>query len=83
MKVELVVKGIIFDEQQKRILLLKRSDKEDIGIGTWEGVGGAVEEGESLEEALCREIQEEAGLSVKVDKLAYVSYVGTLIIIVY
>ena len=83
MKVELVVKGIIFDEQRKKILLLKRSEREDIGVGTWEGVGGTVEAGESLEEALRREIREEAGISVEVENLAYVSYVGTMIILVY
>lgn len=83
MKVELVVKGIIFDKKRKKILLLKRSEREDIGVGTWEGVGGTVEAGESLEEALHREIREEAGLSVEVGNLAYVSYVGTMIILVY
>lgn len=83
MKVELVVKGIIFDEQRKKVLLLKRSEGEDIGVGTWENAGGKVEAGESLEDALSREIREEAGLSVNVGDLAYVSYVGTMIILVY
>lgn len=83
MKVELVVKGIIYDKQQKKVLLLKRSDREDIGIGTWENAGGAVEPGESLEEALRREIREEAGLLVSVGELAYVSYVDSMIILVY
>lgn len=83
MKVELVVKGIIFDEQRKKVLLLKRSENEDIGVGTWENIGGAVEVGESLEEALHREILEEAGLSVTVGDLAYVSYVDSMIILVY
>lgn len=83
MKVELVVKGIIVDEQRKKVLLLKRSEREDIGIGTWENVGGGVEPGESLEEALVREVREEAGLIVDVGKLAYVSYVGSMIILVY
>ena len=83
MKVELVVKGIIYDELQKKVLLLKRSKAEAIGVGTWEGAGGKVEEGEGLEEALRREILEEAGVLVKVGKLAYVSYVGAMIILVY
>lgn len=81
MKVELVVKGIIFDEQQKKVLLLKRSEGEDIGVGTWENAGGKVEEGESLESALCREIREESGISVSVGDLAYVSYVGDMMIL--
>lgn len=83
MKVELVVKGIIFNEQRKKVLLLKRSEREDIGVGTWENVGGAVETGESLEDALRREIREEAGLSVNVGDLAYVSYMNSMIILVY
>ena len=83
MKVELVVKGIILDEQRKKVLLLKRSEREDIGIGTWENVGGGVEPGESLEEALIREVREEAGLLVEVGNLAYASYVGAMIILVY
>lgn len=83
MKVELVVKGIIFDEQRKKVLLLKRSEREDIGIGTWENVGGAVETGESLEEALHREILEEAGILVNIEKIAYASKVGSMIILVY
>ena len=83
MKVELVVKGIIIDKIQKKILLLKRSRGEDIGIGTWENAGGKVEPGESLEEALRREIREEAGLSVTVGELAYASYVSDMIILVY
>ena len=83
MKVELVVKGIVIDNIQKKILLLKRSRGETIGIGTWENAGGKVEPGESLEEALHREIREEAGISVTVGKLAYASYVADMIILVY
>jgi len=83
MKVELVVKGIVIDNVQKKILLLKRSCEEDIGIGSWENAGGKVEPGESPEEALRREIREEAGLSVTVGKLAYASLVADMIILVY
>lgn len=83
MKVELVVKGIIFDEQHKKILLLKRSEGEHIGVGTWENAGGKVEAGESLEDALRREIMEEAGVSATVEKLAYASYEYDMIILVY
>lgn len=83
MKVELVVKGIVIDNIRKKILLLKRSNEEDIGIGTWENAGGKVEPGESPEKALRREIREEAGLSVTVGKLAYASLVADMIILVY
>lgn len=83
MKVELVVKGIIFDKQYKKILLLKRSEGEHVGVGTWENAGGKVEAGETLESALHREILEEASISVKVEKLAYASYEYDMIILVY
>lgn len=86
MQAELVVKGIILDKDKRKVLLLRRSASEDIGVNTWENAGGKVEMGETLEEALRREIKEEAGLSVKVGKLAYASYVSgekPLIILVY
>jgi ADP-ribose pyrophosphatase YjhB (NUDIX family) len=52
-----------------RILLLN----QDTDNGrTWSLPGGKVEEGESLETALTREIREETGLEVRVGRLLYV-----------
>lgn len=58
------VSGVIFDDEN-RILLLKRSSYED----QWQPnkfalVGGAVEKGENPEKALKREIKEETGINV-------------------
>lgn len=68
-KVVVALKGIVL--HQGRILLLQRSDEDDIGSGTWECVGGKLEFGEDLRESLEREILEEAGISVKAGKLLY------------
>lgn len=48
-----------------RILLLKRADSDEHG-GMWESAGGGIDEGESYEEAVIREVKEETGLDVKV-----------------
>jgi 8-oxo-dGTP diphosphatase len=65
----LVVKGVILNEG--KILIVKRADDDEIGGGTWESVGGKVELGEALEAALVREIKEEVGLHVNVEKILY------------
>ena len=57
------VAGIIFDEKQ-RVLLMKRADN-----GLWGIPSGHVEPGETVEEAIIREVREETGLSVKVNRL--------------
>ncbi len=49
--------------RNKRILLgLKKSG---FGVGRWNGFGGKVESGESIEEAAVRELQEESGIIAK------------------
>ena len=53
----------VFDDQQK-ILLIKRADN-----GMWAVPGGYMESGESLTEACAREVLEETGLNVQVQRL--------------
>ncbi|MCF7866900.1 NUDIX hydrolase [Candidatus Woesearchaeota archaeon] len=48
----------------KKILLAKRSNLEDFP-NTWSIPGGTVDEGESFEAALVREIKEELNLDIK------------------
>lgn len=53
-----------------KLLLHHRDDKPGIAHpGCWAGFGGAVEEGESIEEALRREVLEETGLVVQEPRL--------------
>lgn len=61
----LAVKGIIRRSDGK-ILVLKRSNRDDHKPNVWETVGGGMDQEETPQEALIREIQEEVGLVVEV-----------------
>jgi 8-oxo-dGTP diphosphatase len=54
--------ALIFDEG--RVLLGHRRD-----IDWWNLPGGGMEAGETVDEALCREVREETGLEVEVERL--------------
>lgn len=56
-----VVCGIIFKDDK---VLLTRRKKEKVLGGFWEFAGGKIEDGESNENALKRELKEELGLEV-------------------
>jgi ADP-ribose pyrophosphatase YjhB (NUDIX family) len=60
------VTGILVEDE--RILLVKQSVSSERG---WSLPGGRVEQGETLEEAMVREMEEETGLITKVKKLLY------------
>ncbi len=70
-QIVVAVKGVII--RDGKWLIIKRSDSDDIGAGTWETPGGRVDFGECPEEALVREIQEEVGLDATVDGILYAS----------
>lgn len=63
------VKGLIINKG--KALMVKRSDNDNIGAGTWEMPGGKIEFGEKLEEALTREVKEEVGIDITIEKLLY------------
>lgn len=48
---------------RKGNLVLLAMKKRGFGEGRWNGVGGKVEEGESIEQAMIRETQEEIGVT--------------------
>ncbi|MGQ9921313.1 MAG: NUDIX hydrolase [Desulfobacca sp.] len=56
------VAGIIFRGQE--VLLIRRG--QEPALGEWSLPGGAVEVGETLEEALRREVREETGLDIDI-----------------
>lgn len=68
-KIVVAVKGIIVHNNE--VLIIKRADNDEAGAGIWEFVGGKIEFGEELEYALTREIIEEVGIDVDIEKLLY------------
>ncbi|MEN6356496.1 MAG: NUDIX domain-containing protein [Armatimonadota bacterium] len=65
----LSVKMILKDEHG-RCLLLKRSMDSKNNPGKWDFPGGKVDPGEAFDQALMREVAEETGLKVAIDRLA-------------
>jgi 8-oxo-dGTP diphosphatase len=53
------VAALIFDPETEQYLLLRRSQDKDVGAGSWECPTGRVDQGESIEEGLIREVREE------------------------
>lgn len=62
------VGAMIEHDSSGKILLVKRSDKENYLPGIWEDLGGRIKQFEEPEDALHREVQEETGLEVEILK---------------
>ncbi len=56
--------AVIWDDKKTKILLTRRTDN-----GLWCLPGGALDSGESIAEACVREVLEETGLHVRVERL--------------
>jgi mutator protein MutT len=61
----------LYKPTEKQILLAMK--KRGFGEGKWNGVGGKIEEGESVEQATAREAKEEIGVEVAVTDLRKVA----------
>ena len=55
-------------------MLVQRSENDDIFPGKWQNLGGKIELGETVEEAIKREIKEEIGIEIKKHPLFLQSY---------
>lgn len=62
--------AVIIRDASDRVLLLKRGIRARTQHGKWENAGGAVEPGESGEQAAIREVKEELGVHVQLEGVA-------------
>ena len=67
--VSLSVKALILD-RAGRYLLLRRSSRSKANGGRWDFPGGKIALGETIDQALLREIYEETGLQVSLLRVA-------------
>ncbi len=65
---KLSVKAVI-RQTDGRLLLLKRSLSCKINVGMWDLPGGKVERGECFDQALIREVLEETGLLISLQRV--------------
>ncbi len=65
--------SLLFIINEQKVLLGKK--KVRFGAGYWNGFGGGVEAGETIEESACRETLEECGLIVKPEDLKKVAHI--------
>lgn len=62
METRIVLTGILKDDDL--LLAVKRNENDDTFPGAWEFPGGHLEEGETIQEGLFRELKEELGISL-------------------
>lgn len=72
MEAEIVVTGIV--KSGDEFLVVKRSENDDKYPGMWEFPGGHVEDGETIKEALERELSEEIGFKNSLIEFFIVNY---------
>ena len=61
------VGALIWEQETNKYFLLRRVADRDFQAGAWECVTGRVDQGESFEEALHREVMEEIGGKVQIE----------------
>ncbi|NVD07396.1 8-oxo-dGTP diphosphatase MutT [Vibrio sp. JPW-9-11-11] len=63
-----IVAAIIFNQDKSQVFITKRPDDKHKG-GFWEFPGGKVEQGETIEQAMVRELEEEIGITTTEQRL--------------
>jgi 8-oxo-dGTP diphosphatase len=58
---------VLLTDQDSKILILKRSTDSKTNPGKWELPGGKVDQGESFDHALIREVYEETNLKISLE----------------
>lgn len=61
------VRVIVFDNEEKLLLVRQHHDGKDI----WMAPGGGIEKGETAMQAAVREVKEETNLDVKIERLVW------------
>jgi 8-oxo-dGTP diphosphatase len=64
---------VLLTDKNGKILILKRSTNSKTNPGKWELPGGKVDQGESFDQALIREVYEETNLKISLDHVIGVS----------
>lgn len=63
-KVFFAQKAFILDND--KLLMIQKSDKDIVNPNKWEVPGGKLEFGETIDEALLREVKEEVGIDIEI-----------------
>ncbi|KKS30038.1 MAG: hypothetical protein UU89_C0015G0013 [Parcubacteria group bacterium GW2011_GWC2_42_11] len=72
----IIVSGLVFSKDGKLLMGLKDPAKGGVFPDVWHLPGGGVDEGESLKDALARELREEVGLDVTNARIIRVPNIG-------
>lgn len=69
---------LCYIENDNKYLMLYRNKKnDDLNEGKWLGIGGHIEKGETIDQALLREVKEETGLTLlSYKKRGYIKFIN-------
>ena len=73
----IIVSAIIFSKDKKILMGMKNPAKGGVYSDCWHIPGGGVDEGETFEQALKREVQEEVGIDISEYRIIPISITGS------